>query len=81
MTQEEVFAKISELVQNLFDEHEGEITPNMNASDVEQWDSLANVQLMVMVEQAFKIRFSTEQISSLKNLGDLTTLVMKLTEK
>jgi acyl carrier protein len=79
MDRSEVFAKFSDIVRALFDEYEGPVTPELNASQVEQWDSLANVQLMVMVEQSFKIRFSTGDISKLQNLDDLASLVMKKT--
>ena len=81
MSRSEVFAKITNIVRTLFDEYEGAVTPDLNARQVEQWDSLANVQLMVMVEQAFKFRFTTEQISNLKNLDELTSLVLKKLEQ
>lgn len=74
MTQPEVMSRIEPIIRDLFDRYNGPITPSLNAQDIEQWDSLANVQLMVMVEKAFGIRFSTSEISSLKNLGDLAKL-------
>ena len=44
--------------------------------DVEQWDSLANIQLVVMVEKAFGIRFAAADIKSMKTLGTLAELVV-----
>ena len=72
---DKIFGKVSEIVRELFDEYNGPITTDLSVDDVEQWDSLANVQLMVMVEQAFKVRFLPEQIHGFKNLGDLVSLV------
>lgn len=67
--------ELVEIVRTLFDEYEGPVTPALTAADVEQWDSLANVQMMVLVEQAFGIRFTTNEIAGLANLGELSALI------
>ena len=75
MTAAEVIARIEPIFRDLFDEYEGPVTAAVSAADVEQWDSLANVQLIVMVEKAFKVKFAMGEISGLKNLGALAALV------
>jgi len=75
MTSTTTLTKLEEIVRTLFDEYEGPVTPELSAADVEQWDSLANVQLMVLVERGFQIRFTNDEISGLRNLGDLASLV------
>ena len=77
MEQSQVFAKLTDIIHTLFDEYEGPVTPELNATHVEQWDSLAHVQLMVMVEKAFNISFSTKEISQLRKLDDLTSLIIR----
>jgi acyl carrier protein len=67
--------KMAEIVRSLFDEYRGPVTRELSASDVEQWDSLMNVQLIVLIEQAFRIRFSTREVGQLKNLGELLDAV------
>jgi acyl carrier protein len=79
MTPDDVIARIEPLIRDLFDEYDGPVTPALAAREVEQWDSLANVQLMVMVEQACGVRFATTELSALKNLGDLAALVVRKT--
>ncbi len=76
MTPDEVVARIEPIMRDLFDEYDGPITANLTAKDVEQWDSLANVQLLVMVEKAFGVRFSTSDMGAMKNLGALAELVL-----
>jgi acyl carrier protein len=76
VTTDEVIARIEPILRDLFDEYDGPVTAGLTAADVEQWDSLANVQLMVMVEHAFGTRFSTNDIIGLKNLGELATLIV-----
>jgi acyl carrier protein len=75
MDQAEILARMEPVMRDLFDEYEGPITAELNADAVGQWDSLANVQLMVLVEQTFRIRFKNEEIATLRNLGDLADLI------
>jgi len=63
--------KVTSLIRDLFDEYEGPVTRDLTAIKVPQWDSLGHVQLMVLVEQAFGVRFSADQIGKFRNLGDL----------
>lgn len=67
--------KMTEIVRDLFDEYRGPVTRELCARDVEQWDSLMNVQLIVLIEQAFGIRFSTRDVGQFKNLGELLDAV------
>ncbi len=67
--------RIAALMRDLFDEYDGPITRTTTARDVAQWDSLAHVQLLVMVEQAFRVRFASREIDGLKCLGDLVDAI------
>jgi len=77
MPDDAILAKLTECLRTLFDEYTGPVTRELNAAAVPQWDSLANVQLMVMVEQIFGVRFSSEEIASLPNVGKLADLVAR----
>jgi acyl carrier protein len=63
--------KVTAIVRDLFDEYDGPVTRNLSARDVAQWDSLANVQFVVLVERAFGIRFLAREVAHFKNIGDL----------
>ena len=55
-----------------------ELLPNMTAADVEGWDSLSHIDLIdliVALEREFKIKFTTAEISKLKNVGELEALI------
>lgn len=77
MTQDEVVARIEPIIRDLFDEYDGPVTAALTANDVEAWDSLSNVQLMVMVERAFGIRLATTDVGAIENLGALADLVIR----
>lgn len=75
ITPAEVIVRIEPIMRDLFDEYSGPITAALTANDIEQWDSLANVQLVVMVEKMFGVKFAIGEITRLKNLGALADLV------
>jgi acyl carrier protein len=59
----------------VFDEEGITVTPELSADDVEGWDSLTHVRLIMTVQKAFKIRFSSSEISKLERVGDLVKLI------
>jgi acyl carrier protein len=74
--------KMTAIVRDLFDEYDGPVTRDLSARDVAQWDSLANVQFVVLVERAFGIRFLTREVAQFKNIGQLLDMAaIKLAAK
>ncbi len=71
----EILAKVTEVVKDQLDLDQLELTETTVSSDVEGWDSLAHVRIMIAVEQAFGARFTTHQISSVENVGQLLDLI------
>jgi acyl carrier protein len=53
------------------------VSPELSAHDVEEWDSLAHVSLVIAVEQAFGIRFRVGEVETTENVGDLANLIIK----
>lgn len=68
---EDDLERITTILRGLFDEYHGPVTPMLSARDVAQWNSLMNVQFLVLIEQAFGIRFSSREVGQLKNIGEL----------
>ena len=75
MTSAEIIVRFEPIMRDLFDEYSGPITAALTANDIEQWDSLANIQLVVMVEKAFSVKFAIAEITRLRDLGALADLV------
>jgi len=69
--------KITDIIRDLFDEYEGPVTSSLSARDVEQWDSLAQVQFMVLVEKAFGVKFSSQELNKFNNIGELMEGIKK----
>lgn len=71
----ELLERLNEVFCDVFDDDELRITPGMTANDVDGWDSLSHVNLIVAVESRFDIRFSRKEIVGLKNIGDLLACI------
>lgn len=76
MQQQEVMAKLQDVFDSVFLQ-KVEVQRDLSASDVEEWDSLTHVSLILAVEQAFGVRFRVGEVESTKNVGDLADLIMK----
>ncbi len=68
---------IREIMVNVFDIDldESDVTEDTTANDIEEWDSLSHIRLIVAVERKFKVKFTNSEIELLKRVGDLVTLV------
>jgi acyl carrier protein len=76
MQRQEVIIKLQEVFDGTFLQ-KVVVTPGLSASDVEEWDSLTHVSLVIAVEQAFGIRFRVGETESANNIGDLADLIIK----
>lgn len=75
MDEQQIYAQLEGIFQDVFDEDSIQLTPQLSAKDVDGWDSLTHIQLMLTVERAFKVKFSTSEIGKLENVGDLVGLI------
>ena len=74
--------KLNAILCEVFEDEDIKIHPAMTADDVEGWDSLSHVNLIVAVEGKFGIRFSKKELLSFRNIGDLMNCIdRKLAEK
>lgn len=63
--------KIAAIIRGVFDQYDGPVTRDLSADDIAQWDSLTHVQFVVLVEQAFGIRFNAREVAQFRNIGEL----------
>jgi acyl carrier protein len=78
LDEQEIWRRVHDVFVQFFDQRDLVLTPGTTAADVYGWDSLSNVELMIEIERAFNIRFSTGAIASLTNVGDLVSLIRQL---
>jgi acyl carrier protein len=71
VTNEEILSRITSVVAEVVEIDDLRLEATTKASDVEGWDSLAMVQIMVGLEREFGIRFRTGEMAGVANVGDL----------
>jgi len=72
---ESTLDQLSEVFQNVFDTDDLVVRRDLTAADVDEWDSLAHIRLMLRVEKHFGIKFTASEIGKLKSVGDLVDLI------
>jgi acyl carrier protein len=72
--QDPILPRLTAVFREVFDDDELELKPEMTADDVDGWDSLAHIRLIISVQKAFGIKFSPVEMNRLKNVGDLIAL-------
>jgi acyl carrier protein len=75
MNSDEIKTRLTKVFRDIFDLPALELRDDMTADDIEDWDSLSHVDLIVEVEKEFKIKLSTSEVRKMKNVGDFITLI------
>lgn len=70
-----VKAELEKIMQEVFDDDEIEITEEMTADDVEEWDSLSHISLIVAIEKKFSIKLNPAEIGKLENVGQMVDVI------
>ena len=76
MTREEVFATLNEVFQDVFDDESITVNEETTADDIEDWDSLEQINLIAAVEQEFGMKFTMGQVVTMKNVGEMADIIM-----
>lgn len=76
----EIYSKLNDIFHDVFDDDEIVVHPHLTANDVDGWDSLKHVRLLLTVEQAFGVKFSASEAIKLNNVGELAKLVQSKIE-
>jgi len=77
MTHDEILAKLTDIFRDVLGDDDLVLSDATTAEDVEDWDSVNHVTLLVATEVAFGIKFATAETESLKNVGHLAALIQR----
>ncbi len=77
MTREEIFAEVTKIFRDVFDDDTLIIVDETNSSDIEDWDSLEHINLVVAMEKKFNMKFNLKEVGKLKNVGEMVDLILE----
>lgn len=71
MDRSEILKTVQEIFRDILDDEEIVLEDSTTADDVEGWDSLTHIQMIVAIEKQFKIKFTSKEILSWRNIGEM----------
>ena len=75
MTKQEILSQVEEIFRDVLDNEEIVLIDATTANDVEDWDSLTHIQLIVAIEKHFSIKFTSKEILSWANVGEMVDCI------
>lgn len=75
VTQQDLDVRFETVFREIFDDETLTLSDDMSAKDIEAWDSLAQINLIVAIESEFGIRFKSNELTALANVGALKKAV------
>lgn len=76
MERTEIFEQLNEIFEDVIDEGPVKLTKTTRSGDIEGWDSLTHIQLIVAIEKAMNVKFTSEEIISWKNVGEMVDCIL-----
>ena len=73
----DIMNEVQEIFRAVFDDDGLIISSQTTADDIEDWDSLTHMQLIVMLEKHYKIKFTTAEIKKAANVGELIEIILR----
>ena len=81
MERKEIFERLNNVFRDVFDDDSIVVTETTTAKDIEDWDSLEHINLVVAVEQEFGIKFNMGEVTTMKNVGEMVDIIMSRINK
>ena len=81
MTREQVYTELNEVFRDVFDDERITVNDETTANDIEDWDSLEHINLVVAVEKQFGIKFTMGEVNGMKNVGAMVDIILGRTTR
>ena len=81
MEKEEIYERLNNVFRDVFDDDSIVVTDTTTSKDIEDWDSLEHINLVVAVEQEFGIKFNMNEVTTMKNVGEMVDIIISRIQK
>ena len=76
MSKEEVYERLNNVFRDVFDDENIVVKPETTSNDIEDWDSLEHINLIVAVENEFGIKFNMGEVTTMKNVEEMVDIIL-----
>ena len=76
MSREEIYEQLNGVFRDVFDDEDITVNDTTTADDIEDWDSLEHINLIVAVEKKFNIKFNMGEVNKFKNVGEMVDAII-----
>jgi acyl carrier protein len=76
MTREKLYEELNEVFKDVFDDESICVDDHTTADDIEDWDSLEHINLIVAIEKKFSIKFNMGEVNKFKNVGEMADNIL-----
>lgn len=73
---QDIMNRVTDIFRDVFDDDELIITDSTNSDDIEDWDSLEHISLIVSMEKEFNLKFDIKEVNKLANVGEMVDLIL-----
>jgi len=77
MTREQIYVILNEIFRDVFDDESIVVHDGTTADDIEDWDSLEHINLILAIEQQFNVKFSIDEITDMHSVGEMTEFIIE----
>ena len=77
MERNETFKKLNDIFRQNFDDESIVLEETTSSADIDDWDSLEQINLIVAIQDTFKIKFNIDEVNAMKNVGEMVDAIMK----
>ncbi|MGY4537056.1 acyl carrier protein [Mucilaginibacter sp. UYNi724] len=81
MNTDQILTKVNDIFKDVLENDDIVLTRSTTATDIEEWDSLNHIQLIVAIEKKFGIRFTTAEIYNWENVGSMCSMIAQKLQK
>ena len=71
----EIYERLNNVFRDIFDDETIEVNESTTSSDIEDWDSLEHINLIVAIEQEFGMKFNMNEVTTMKNVGEMVEII------
>lgn len=75
MSQAKIYEELTTVFRDIFDDDSIVLKPETSAADIDSWDSFNHINLVVAIQAAFHVKFSTAELEQMSTVSDIVSLI------